>query len=87
MTGPSWFDEKPDLVDLVKNLPTQTGDGGGKPNNRFDEKPPNPNRRWGKKTERFWKGSEQSEEAQGSIQEEDASDAWKTATSLAAEKM
>ena len=53
MTGPSWFDEKPDLVDLVKNLPTQTGDGGGKPNNQFDEKPSQPKREMGEENQKI----------------------------------
>ena len=49
---------------LVKNLLTQWDSWGGKPRadkvrpvtwpSWFDEKPPNPNGRWGRKTERFW---------------------------------
>ena len=31
-------------------------DGGRKQNNHFDEKPPNPNGRWERKTKQFWKG-------------------------------
>ena len=29
--------EENQTIDMMKNFPTQTGDGGGKPNNRFDE--------------------------------------------------
>ena len=45
---------KLDPIDLMKNLPTQTRDRRRKPNNQLDKKPPNPNKRWGRKTEQFW---------------------------------
>ena len=62
------MEEENQAITSMKNLPTQMGGGGEKPND-------------------FGRGSVWSEEAQGSIQEEDASDAWKMATSLAADKM
>lgn len=37
--------KKLDLVDLVKNLPTETGDRRRKPNTKFNKNFSNPNRR------------------------------------------
>ena len=41
---------KSDPTDSIKNLPTQTGGGEGKPNNQFNKKPSNPNGKWRRKT-------------------------------------
>ena len=41
-----------DPTGLMKNFPTQTGGGGGKPNNQLNEKSPNLNRKWERKTEK-----------------------------------
>lgn len=47
--------EKPALVDIVKNILTQIGDGEKKPNNKFNEKSPNSNKKWERKTKPLWK--------------------------------
>ena len=48
---------KSDPTGLIKNLPTQTGGGGKKPNNQLNEKLSIPNGKWGRKT-----GKDQAEE-------------------------